>query len=375
MKREIITFEKAFGVEALKMAEKTAGAGKKGLRPAVLIYRANLEDNLKDLYQRLKDGTYVPDAGRTFRMLSQSKWRVLHTVGYEARIVDQAIVNAMESRIYKGLIRRTYGCIKGRGGVTASMRVRKDMHEVNYFVKADIKKYYSTIRREILMNQLRSRFKGEKFLGIVELVLNAYENTSVEGMLNEGVSIGSRKSQLFGVLYLSDFDHAVHQIFKIKHYVRYVDDMVFGFDTKEEAVVAIPLLKQYLKETLGLELHKIRLIPADRQMVDYCMYQHIKDKTGKVYTRLRKRVMRRCFAAFRDIQKKWEQATFSSKEEELEYIKRERSRLFSYLGYLKHCNGYLVTEKLKNEHGEIFRRVNRCAKKPRGRQKTNTAAA
>ena len=160
----------------------------------------------------------------------------------------------------------------------ASKQLRRDMVDIRYFVKADIKKYYPMMRRKILMSQLSRLFKGSAFLRVVDNVLNAYVNKDVPGLEGEGVSIGSLKSQIFGNLYLTQFDHYVQEILKIKYYLRYVDDMVFGFGTKEEAVEAIPKISDYLKEELGIELHKIRLAPVGRQIIDFCMYQHRKDK-------------------------------------------------------------------------------------------------
>lgn len=375
MKREIVAIENVFGVDALKVAEALAGSGEKAKRDSVINYRRNLNRNLLSLSNKLVTGTYVPDPGTSFNIISQGKMRHIHKVGYEARIVDQAIVNAIEPRIKKSLIKRTYGCISGRGGLMASKQLRRDMTDIRYFVKADIKKYYPMMRREILMSQLSRLFKGSAFLHVVDDVLNAYVNKDVPGMEREGVSIGSLKSQIFGNLYLSQFDHYVQEKLRVKYYYRYVDDMVFGFRTKREAVDVIKKISDYLKKELGIELHKIRLAPVGRQIIDFCMYQHRKDKQGKVYVMLRKRVMYRCYSAMRDIQKRWSGKTFKSTEAELKYIEKERSRVCSYLGYLKYCNGQQTIKLLKNGHNDIFRRIERCAKGARRGQASNACAA
>ncbi len=374
MKRQIIAIEQVFGFDSLKVAESMAGAGEKAKRESVIAYRENLVANLEDLSRRLISGTYIPDPGVSFVISSQGKKRRIHKVGYEARIVDQAIVNTIEPRIRNGLVARTYGCIPGRGGLKASKQLRKDLAKVNYFVKADVRKYYPTMQRKEIMNLLNRRFKGAAFLHTVEDVLNSYTNEDIPGMANEGISIGSLKSQIIGNLYLSAFDHYVLEELKVRYYVRYVDDMVFGFRTKKEAARLIPVIQEYLSG-IGLQLHKIRLAPAGRQIIDFCMYQHRKDRQGKVYTMLRKSVMERCYSTFRDIGKKWSSRMFDTKEDELKYIERERSRAYSYLGYLKYCNGLQTINILKNEHNDIYRRLQRCSKGVRGRQTANACAA
>ncbi len=375
MKRQIISIEQAFGVDSLRVAESMAGSGEKAKRESVISYRVNLESNLRDLSRRLISGNYVPDPGVSFVIISQGKRRRIHKVGYEARIVDQAIVNAIEPKIRHGLVARTYGCIPGRGGLKASQQLQRDLLKINYFVKADVKKYYPTMLRAVIMKFLNRRFKGSAFLYVVEEVLNSYINEDIPGMEQDGISIGSLKSQIIGNLYLSAFDHYILEDLKICFYVRYVDDMVFGFKTKEEAARVIPIIQKYLSENLGLQLHKIRLAPVGKQIIDFCMHQHRKDRQGKVYIMLRKSVMQHCYSTFRDIEKKWASMTFRTQEDELKYIERERSRAYSYIGYLKHCNGIQTIKIIKNEHNDIFRRVERCAKGARRRQTTNACAA
>lgn len=70
-----------------------------------------------------------------------------------------------------------------------------------------------------------------------------------------GLPIGNLTSQLFGNIYLSDFDHFVKGSLKIKYYGRYVDDMVFVHKDKEYLKKIILLINKYLISRLGLELH------------------------------------------------------------------------------------------------------------------------
>jgi len=56
------------------------------------------------------------------------------------------------------------------------------------------------------------------------------------------------------LLYLNDFDHFVKEKLKIKHYLRYMDDMIMIVRTKEEAEALKAKCKVEL-EKIGLELN------------------------------------------------------------------------------------------------------------------------
>ena len=72
---------------------------------------------------------------------------------------------------------------------------------------------------------------------------------------NHGLPIGNLTSQLFGNVYLNDFDYFIKYNLRIEYYGRYVDDMVLVHQDKEYLKSIIPKLKKYLRENFDLELH------------------------------------------------------------------------------------------------------------------------
>jgi hypothetical protein len=72
---------------------------------------------------------------------------------------------------------------------------------------------------------------------------------------NTGLPIGNLTSQLFGNLYLNNFDHFVKEKLKCKYYSRYVDDMIFVSPDKNYLLNLIPQIDNYLQKELGLSLH------------------------------------------------------------------------------------------------------------------------
>jgi hypothetical protein len=70
-----------------------------------------------------------------------------------------------------------------------------------------------------------------------------------------GLPIGNLTSQLFGNVYLNEFDHFVKGGLGLKYYGRYVDDFVLVHRDKSYLKLIIPEIGDYLRRELGLELH------------------------------------------------------------------------------------------------------------------------
>ena len=76
---------------------------------------------------------------------------------------------------------------------------------------------------------------------------------------NKGLPIGNLTSQLFGNVYLNDFDHFVKHELGCKYYGRYVDDLVIIHKDKGHLKSIISLLRDYLQDELSLELHSKKI--------------------------------------------------------------------------------------------------------------------
>jgi len=156
---------------------------------------------------------------------------------------------------------------------------------------------------------------------------------------NKGFPIGNLTSQLFGNIYLNDFDHFVKFRLGCRYYGRYVDDMVIVHRDKEYLKSIISALRGYLRENLGLELHdkKIYLQHFSKGVSflgavikPYRIY--IKNQTkGNFYKKI---------IYWNDYLEK--NGNKLSEEE----IKQFISSTNSYLGTMKHYKTYRIRRKL-----------------------------
>lgn len=165
------------------------------------------------------------------------------------RILQHAIIRVLEQMWYNTMISSTYSCIKGRGLLKCSLDVDKAIKrrylegKPIYVLKFDIKKFYPSIKHDILKSIIRRKIKDKDVLYLLDDIIDSIE----------GVPIGNYTSQFFGNLILSPIDHYIKEDLHVKDYFRYMDDGVILSDSKEELHKILEIIKIKVAE-LGLEI-------------------------------------------------------------------------------------------------------------------------
>lgn len=343
MKRTIIRYEDVVGFHPLYNAWKKVSTGNgKDRRKDVIAYAPHVEENLHRLHDRLMDGTWRPDEGRKFRLFTEGKWREIHVVDVETRIVYQALVTAFG--IKRLFVNRTFGAIKGRGTLRANKQVRRDLYrhpEYDYFIKTDFRHFYPSIIKDKLKQKIRHKYKGERAIGLMEACIAAYQPDS-----EVGISIGAVISQDNGNFYLTDMDRFILGELKLPCLARNVDDMVV-LCHKEDAPRIIEALKIKASE-LGLRYGKIALAPIGKRRIDFYGWA-VDRESNRVRTSTVRRYKKRLRMMSRHPLR----------------INKEMSVIASYQGILRHGDAYKLNLKLRKDYDEVFSRINRYTARKR----------
>lgn len=349
-KKTFVDIKEIASYNSLYNAFRKCCRGNKSGRRDVIEFGEDLPRNLRKLSAELINGTWVPDKGRSFNLFTEGKWRLIHTVKIEDRIVHQALV--YHFALHKRFIKRTFGSIKGRGTLKANKQVRKDLHRsgYEYVIKLDVKKYYPSINKTKLVELVRGKYKGEAALILFEKVLRSYQPEC-----DTAISIGALTSQDNGNFYLTPLDRFILQILGVKFFSRYVDDMVILCEDKSQAAKWIPQIK-HEASLLGLTFGRVEVFPITARRIDFCSYA-VNDEN----VRLRVATLRRFTRKLRELQKSPCNPVY------------ERSCVCSYLGMLKYCDSYNILKHLKDEYSDVFERIDRYSK--RNRSKENDVAS
>lgn len=263
----------------------------------VLEFSSRLEDNLSELHQELADGTYRHDPYERF-YVDDPKRRHISKASVRDRVVHQAVVNAIEPRIERSLIFDTYASRREKGTHAAIDRLDAFLRQASsngtrrvFALKCDVRKYFDSIRHDILLATLRRYVADERLLRLLELIIRSHASDETA---TRGLPLGNVTSQLFANLYLSGFDHWIKERLKTRRYLRFCDDFVLLDPDRAVLESATVAIRTYLANRLDLQLHpnkvSIRTYVQGVDFVGWVLRPHARTLRGKTYRRLLRRV-------------------------------------------------------------------------------------
>lgn len=242
-------YEKIYDIENLRLAHKQARRGKSFYTEVKLIDE-NEDEYLYRLQDMLIHKTYHTSKHEVFEKKEGKKIRKISKLPYfPDRICQWAIIQVIEPYLMRTLTDDTYSALPGRGVERARrkmVRALKQTLNTVWCLKIDISKYYPNVNIEKLKLKYRRLFKDNDSLWLLDEVLDSNPDT--------GVPIDNYIGQYSGNIYLSDFDPRVKEVYHIKHYFRYMDDMVFLSSSKEELQALIKEITKYLVDEYDLKV-------------------------------------------------------------------------------------------------------------------------
>lgn len=328
MKRKGFIYDKLIDKQKILIAFNDVKQGK-GKRLSIIKFENNLENHVNIIYNCLKNKNYNFRKGKEKIVKEYNKERKINVPFLRDQIVQRLIFNEINEDLINGMYKWSCGSIKGRGGLYAKKYIEPKIKsgKYKYALELDIKKFFHNIDCDILLNQLKEKYKDRYFINLLD---NLFKVGSDEN--NKGLPIGFYSSQILSNFYLNKLDFYIKQELKVKVYVRYVDDMVILHNNKRELNKIKNKIKTFLNKELKLELKgNEQIFPLRKRKVDFVGY-----KMGIKRTLIRKR--------------------------NLKLLKRNYNRLrnnkiniyicrvfMNYLSWLKHSKNVSYVRKMKRE--------------------------
>ena len=283
------------------------------------------------------------------------------------RIAQWAILQVIEPFLVANMTADTYSAIPGKGiqpivndlrGYYKTKRVDgkkksvwvpsillSDEENTRYCYKIDLHHYYQSINHEVLKQKFRKVFKDSELLWLLDEIADSINTATEEDLIelslsgeievdpNTGIPIGNYMSQYSGNFYLSSFDHWVKEELHVKHYYRYMDDVVIFASSKEELHEIHRKVTAYTRDYLHLNIKgNYQIFPTKVRGVDFVGYRFFGE-----YTLLRKSTAINFKRKMRACRKKMENnipPTYS-----------EWCSFNSYKGWLGNCDSYRLSKK------------------------------
>lgn len=237
-----VTYKALLDESLMSFSWKNASKGK---RKRSSVKKMNLPEEQFKLMQELRDETYVPKPCRKMRKYDKNakKWRDIACPAFRDQIVHWMIVTILKPHFESTFIKHNIANIENRGLSYGNKLLRhwSQERETKYVLKMDIKKYYPSINISILIGKLRKKIRDVKFLNLIEKILYTESPNGV------GLTLGSYLNLWLALFLLDELDHKIKEEYKIKHYLRYVDDMLILTKTKRKAKQLMKFVSEFLK--------------------------------------------------------------------------------------------------------------------------------
>ncbi len=250
--------------KAYDLTRKDGAVGVDGQTAA--DYEANLMDNLQDLLNRAKSGTYVAPPVRRVRIPkpgSPGETRPLGIPTFEDKILQRAVLMVLEPVYETDFLNVSHGFRPKRGahGALAALRQQAMKLGGDWIVDVDLRKFFDTIDHGHLREFLKRRVRDGVILRLIGKWLNA-------GVLDEGVlTISEEGTPQGGVVspllanitlhYVLDewFEKEVRPRLKGHAFlIRYADDFVIGVAREDDARRILEVLPKRMSK-YGLTIH------------------------------------------------------------------------------------------------------------------------
>lgn len=315
-------YQDIISVENLLAAWKEFVAGKRQ-KEDVLKFQSHLMDNILQLHEDLKDKIYIHSSYVAFK-ISDPKPRDIHKATVRDRLLHHAIYRILYPFFDRTYIADSYSCRDNKGTHRAMNRftsftnkVSKNHTRTCWVLKCDIRKFFASIDQKILIEIVSKYITDKSIIHLIKEIVGSFY--SIEP--GKGLPLGNLTSQLLVNIYMNEFDQYAKHTLEAKYYIRYADDFVILSDNKGHLECLIPIIKDFLKDTLQLDLHPDKVyIKTFSSGVDFLGWIHFPHH----------RILRG-----------------ASKRRMLRNLSQERSdaRVESYKGLLSHGNAFKLSTK------------------------------
>jgi group II intron reverse transcriptase/maturase len=265
-------------------------------------YGKDLEENLRDLHQRLKSMRYRHQPIlRVFIDKEGGKKRPIGISATEDKIVQDALRELLEAIYEQDFLDCSYGFRPGRKAHDALRVLDGAVHrgEANWILEADIVSCFDRLDRKHLKELLQKRLADKSLMRLIGKCLHVgVLDGGVVQSPETGTVQGSTLSPLLANVYLHHvldlwFEQEVKPRLRGKGIlIRYCDDFVICFELRDDAERVRDVLGKRLGR-YGLELHpdKSRLLDFRRPSpkhrgkgpatFDFLGFTHLWKRSGK----------------------------------------------------------------------------------------------
>lgn len=240
-------------------------------------YERNLEANIHDLVERLKQKRYRAKlVRRHYNPKGEGKMRPLGIPAVEDKLLQLAVTRILQAIYEQDFLRCSYGYRPRVGALDAvdGLTIKLQFGRYNFVVEADIQAFFDNLSHDWLIQMLKERIEDGALLRLIRKWLKAGVLDTNGQVLHPvtGTPQGGIISPILANVYLHyALDLWFQKVIKPRSrgeacLIRYADDFVCAFQYQADADRFYQELGQRLgKFGLAVSAEKTRIIPFSQQ--------------------------------------------------------------------------------------------------------------
>lgn len=248
----------------------------------------NLFTHICSIQKSLISGTYEQKPFREFDINERGKPRHIRAFCPNDRIVQRTISdNVLLPSCEKYLIYDNGASIAGKGMSFTRMRTVNALVDYRnkygidgWVLQIDFKKFFDSIPHGKLLHRLSKIIPDDKAMELISKMVHSF---STEVNPDRSLGIGAQISQICGVFFPTIIDTFCTCVMSVKHYIRYMDDILIIHESKEflEKVLENVIIKS---QNIGLTVHpdKSHITPLRKGFTFLKIKYHFDINTGKI---------------------------------------------------------------------------------------------
>lgn len=181
---------------------------------------------VRNLSEDLRNGTYKAKPPIHFR-ITHPKPRDIASIAFRDRVYQRSLNdNVVYPIMTNSFIYDNYACQKGKGTDAARERLKEFLRQHyrkygrnGYVLQVDVHGYYPNMRHEVAEACFREKLPEWAYKRVKTILREQYDGDA-------GYDPGSQLVQIAGISVLDKLDHHIKERLRVRHYIRYMDDML-----------------------------------------------------------------------------------------------------------------------------------------------------
>lgn len=254
-------------------------------KDSVARYTNNGLASIARLCSMLEDDSYTIDDYFKFT-IHEPKTRNIVSTKFKDRVFQRSMCDQyLYEAITRGFIYDNGACQLNRGNDFSRERLKVHLRKYynkhgsdGYVLKVDFKNYFGSTPHGTIKKVLDIVLDDEWVSDKVFDIIDSYNEGD-----RTGVGLGSQVSQLEQLLVLNGLDHYMKEKLHVRHYLRYMDDIVIIHNDKEFLKECLIHIIEYVAD-IGLKLNdkKTQIFPL-KHRINFLGFRFGLSVTGTVF--------------------------------------------------------------------------------------------